>query len=245
MSDLTLLPPSSSLLARAIEKTTMERKARLETPIRSLWDVDTCPVDILPWLAWAFSVEVWDHAWPEKVKREVIANSVRVHRLKGTKGSVSDALASLGMDAEISEWFEYGGDPHTFKIDVLVDQLFAAGFRMDHALVQMVGQVIKNVKPVRSRYEIRLGRPVNINIQNKTLSSGARMSRASVQPVPRTHQTTDATAARSSGQAKSVNRRSFIPSAPPHAGSASTQVLRHSNAIRLSRVAYQLQIGSA
>lgn len=245
MSDLnSILKPNATIHDRAVERAIRQARPDL-TPIASLMDPATCPVNLLPWLAWAFSVEVWDSAWPEGIKRNVIKDAVRVHRLKGTKTAVSEALASLGMDGEISEWFEYGGEPHTFKIDVLVDRLFEAGFRMDQTLVQTVDRLIRNVKPARSQYELRLGRPVNIDVSGAINSSARHVNHAAFRPMPRTHEATDLAAGRSSGNAIAINRRSFSPLASAHAGAATGSMRHQTAATRLSRVAYQLQIGSA
>jgi hypothetical protein len=52
--------------------------------IRHLWDPWTCPIEILPYLAWSLSVDLWDDKWPEPKKRAVVAASFKNHRLKGT-----------------------------------------------------------------------------------------------------------------------------------------------------------------
>ena len=45
-------------------------------PNRQLWNPWTCPVGILPWLAWALKVDEWDAAAPEDRKRQIIADSI-------------------------------------------------------------------------------------------------------------------------------------------------------------------------
>jgi phage tail P2-like protein len=169
MSDIKhLLPPSASTTERAIETVIAERTVGIAAPIADLWNVDTCPVDLLPWMAWAFSVEVWDHAWPEDVKRAVIRGSVQVHRLKGTKGAVVQALASLGVEGNVSEWFEYGGDPYTFRIDALIEEVFEAGFNVNLQLANEIDRVIRNVKPVRAYYDLRLGERLDVSTYART-----------------------------------------------------------------------------
>ncbi|EHS5692594.1 TPA: phage tail protein I, partial [Escherichia coli] len=56
MSDSRLLPTGSSPLEVAAAKACAEIE---KTPvrIRELWNPDTCPANLLPWLAWAFSVD--------------------------------------------------------------------------------------------------------------------------------------------------------------------------------------------
>lgn len=75
-------------------------------PVSDAWDPERCPVEMLPWLAWALSVDEWDELWPEDVKRRVVATSAQVHRLKGTPDGVRLALDAAGYgDATIIEHY--------------------------------------------------------------------------------------------------------------------------------------------
>lgn len=105
MSDIDrLLPPNSTLSERAIETVIAERWLGIASPISTLWNADTCAEPLLPWMAWSFSVDVWDASWPEETKRTVIKQSLAVHRIKGTLRAVKDALRSAGYgDAEVIE----------------------------------------------------------------------------------------------------------------------------------------------
>jgi phage tail P2-like protein len=64
-------------------------------------------VERLPWLAWALSVDTWDSDWPESTKRSLIANSVQIHKTKGTVSAIERVMDALGVTAELREWFEY------------------------------------------------------------------------------------------------------------------------------------------
>ncbi len=115
---VSLLPPNATALERAIERPS-GRVDALPVPVDTVWSPETCPAALLPWLAWAFSVDTWNPAWSEKIKRQVIAQSFDVHRVKGTLGAVKRALAALDLDdVDVSEWFDYGGDPYFFRVDV-------------------------------------------------------------------------------------------------------------------------------
>ena len=103
MADDTLLPPNASDLERALDAATA-RIGAVPLPLRDLWSPDRCPAALLPWLAWALSVDYWRSDWPESVKRHVIACSVLIHRRKGTVWAVRDALRAAGYsDAIITE----------------------------------------------------------------------------------------------------------------------------------------------
>lgn len=67
-----------------------------ERVIPLLWDVDECPLGLLPWLAWALNVDTWSSDWPESYKRQVIRNAQTIQAIKGTIGAVKQALTDLG-----------------------------------------------------------------------------------------------------------------------------------------------------
>ena len=118
MSDIPhLLPPSASPMEVALSRA-MARLANVPPFCRQMWDPATCPPSHLPWLAWAVSVDEWDSAWSDAQKRGVIEASYQVHRHKGTVGAVRRALAALGYNTELSEWFQWApeGIPYTFGV---------------------------------------------------------------------------------------------------------------------------------
>jgi phage tail P2-like protein len=117
----TLLPPNATAQERAIEGA-ISRVGEVSVPLRDLWNPKTCPVDLLPWLAWALSVDEWESDWPEQIKRDVIAGSMEIHRHKGTPWAVEQALILAGMPfARVEEWFEYAGTPGHFKVVVDIE----------------------------------------------------------------------------------------------------------------------------
>ena len=98
-----LLPPASGKAEKALAQAAADG-ASIPVPNDTLWRAHACPAHLLPWLAWALSVDEWDSAWPEHIKRAVIAASVEVHRRKGTRHSVRQALNAAGYgDAQIIE----------------------------------------------------------------------------------------------------------------------------------------------
>jgi len=116
MSD-RLLPAGSS----ALEVAAAEACAMIETlpvPLRRLWSAQDCPAELLPYLAWAWSVDRWDSGWSESTKRAVVAASEYVHRHKGTIGSIRRVVEPLGYLIRIIEWWKTGDVPGTFRLDV-------------------------------------------------------------------------------------------------------------------------------
>ena len=155
MSDIhTLLSVSATTQERAFELAPAAMMERIDLPIYHLWNPNLCPAHLLPWLAWAFSVETWNSEWSEATRRKVIASSIAVHRRKGTVGAVKRALASLGYDIDLREWFEAEGDPHTFALRVSVDGNNSGRVEIGPELFAEIRAVVDAAKPVRSHYEI-------------------------------------------------------------------------------------------
>ncbi len=103
----TLLPRNNRTpLEGALERAQCTGIENMPVPLRDLWQADSCPAELLPWLAWALSVDVWEDAWSDAQKREVIRRSVEIHKHKGTLYAVEQAIAALGIEAELTEWWQ-------------------------------------------------------------------------------------------------------------------------------------------
>lgn len=121
----SLLPPNASPLERALAAGAA--MAHEPERIAALWDAATCPPALLPWLAWALSVDVWDDAWGEAAQRAAVAGSIAWHRKKGTPWAVKQALAGAGFAnttivehaALYQAWLAAGGE--TLNGDGLID----------------------------------------------------------------------------------------------------------------------------
>ncbi|SMX27294.1 Phage tail protein (Tail_P2_I) [Pelagimonas phthalicica] len=192
MSDLpTLLPPN----ARKVEYDLEQLSSRLQgmaDPVAALWDAEICPVHLLPYLAWAFSVEVWDASWSEQQRRQVVIDAIKIHRRKGTVGAVRKALAGIGFRTDLTEWFETGGEPHTFRIDAFGDDVFEAGFGINPELFHLVTLILVNVKPERSHFTLRIGEKKGGTIETGVAScQRVKNCRVATPAVPSdVHQTT-------------------------------------------------------
>jgi len=140
----SLLPPNSTPLELAAEAS-MALAYDLPVDIDTLWSAERCPIELLPYLAWALSVDIWNTNWTEAVRRKVVATAVYVHKHKGTPAGIKAALNALDLGVSISEWFEYGGDPFTFKADVVVTSR-----GLTEAEFQDIIDVIASTKNARS-----------------------------------------------------------------------------------------------
>ncbi|EDY85439.1 phage tail protein I [gamma proteobacterium HTCC5015] len=117
----TLLPPKSTPLQRALE-TTLHQEVAVDVPIKTLWNPDTCPEPLLPWLAWSLSVDRWDTNWSATQKRGVIKAAVELHKKNGTPSAVKRSIEALGFSAKLIEWFNSPElAPHSFRVEFEFD----------------------------------------------------------------------------------------------------------------------------
>ncbi|SFN51604.1 phage tail protein, P2 protein I family [Pseudomonas sp. NFACC24-1] len=119
MADAPLLPSNSTPLERQAAQA-LAQIQRVPIPLRTLYSPDRCPLPLLPYLAWAFSVDRWDSKWTEAAKRAAIRSAYYIHSRKGTIGSLRRVVEPLGYLIEIIEWWQTVpvGPRATFKLKV-------------------------------------------------------------------------------------------------------------------------------
>lgn len=137
---ISLLPPNATAQERALSLA-LARISDVPVPVRSLWNPQTCPAAVLPWLAWAMSVDDWDGTWTEQQKRDVIQASVEVHRQKGTIGSLKAALRPLGFEVDVKE---QASGPYTFRLNVDFAEAPLSNVTLDQA--RSIALRVKNVR---------------------------------------------------------------------------------------------------
>lgn len=147
--EISALPESSGAAEKALAQA-VRSSLSVDVPINDLWNPDTCPEEVLPWLAWALSVDLWDNNWPADTKRKVIRVSIEVHRRKGTVSAVLKALDAQGFKARLLEWHrqQTPGAPYTFKLFFDVDQAGYSKAQLDALLAW-----VEDVKSVRSHLD--------------------------------------------------------------------------------------------
>ncbi len=114
-----LLPGNSTPLERQAA-VALAQIQRVPITLRQLWNPDLCPLAILPYLAWSFSVDRWDSSWSESTKRAAIRAAFYIHSRKGTVGALRRVVEPLGYLIEIIEWWQTApnGVPGTFALKV-------------------------------------------------------------------------------------------------------------------------------
>ncbi|OCQ54498.1 Phage tail protein P2_I [Photorhabdus australis subsp. thailandensis] len=154
-----LLPTGSTVLELAAAKACSQLQNIEVRRLRKLWNPDTCPSEFLPYLAWAWSVDRWDEYWPVNTKRDVIKNSMFLHKHKGTIGAVRRVVEPLGYLIQIKEWWENNETPGTFRLAIGVQE---NGITEETFLE--LERLISDAKPV-SRHLIGLS--INLDVKGE------------------------------------------------------------------------------
>lgn len=111
--------PSVVALAEALSELLAARPAEIER-LRIYPAIDTLEEPLLDILARDFKVDWWDPEYSLEEKRRTLKDSWRVHRLLGTRAAVETAISAIYPHTQVLEWFEYGGEPYHFRLDISI-----------------------------------------------------------------------------------------------------------------------------
>lgn len=152
----SLLPPNATAWERRMEQV-MAHIGTIPVPLRTLWNPDTCPTALLPWLAWQLSIDSWKSYWPEAVKRERVRRALNIQRHKGTVESVRSVVESFGGSVEMREWFQTTpkGTPGTFELWLTLNG--QGGTEATAAYVDDVIAEVTRTKPVSRHFTFTQG----------------------------------------------------------------------------------------
>lgn len=178
----TLLPPNSTALERAAARALAEI-ARVPVPLRDLWNFRTCPVPLLPYLAWAVSVDRWDDTWPEATKRDVIRKSFWLHKRKGTITALRRAVEPLGYLIEVIEWWQQAPATRrgTFRLRVGV---------LDTGITdEMFNELVRVIDDVKPATRHLLGMEVSLETRGKQYFGAATFQGEMLTVYPYTPET--------------------------------------------------------
>lgn len=120
---LLIVPPAltrdPAMMARAAAdaEAMAARLAEIDR-VRIISNIDRLDETVLDILARDFKVDWWDADYSLEEKRRTLKDSWRVHKVLGTKAAVETALRAIYPKAQVQEWFEYGGEPYRFKLDI-------------------------------------------------------------------------------------------------------------------------------
>lgn len=78
--------------------------------------IDTASDDILDALAAELAVPSYSQSYNIDVKRELVKGAISYWQTAGSAQTVEDICRTIFGDAEVLEWFNFGGDPGTYKV---------------------------------------------------------------------------------------------------------------------------------
>ncbi len=109
--------PKIRALAAAVTKEALTVSGEIEN-VLIYSRIDELSEELIDILAYDMHVDWYDYYYPLDMKREIVKNSVKVHKRMGTKYAVETALKTINQTAGVKEWFEYGGKPYWFKVTI-------------------------------------------------------------------------------------------------------------------------------
>lgn len=109
--------PSVAALAQSIAEILDRRRAEIDN-VSLYAHIDSLPEELLDILAYDFKVDWWSPDYSLEEKRQTLKDSWRVHRMLGTKAAVETAIAAIYPRTQVLEWWEYGGEPYHFRLDI-------------------------------------------------------------------------------------------------------------------------------
>lgn len=139
-----------SALASAIADVLAARPAEIQQ-LMIYSRIDELPEDLLDILAEDFKVDWWDGDYTLEEKRQTLKDSWRVHRMLGTKAAVETAISAIYPETQVSEWFEYGGEPYHFRL--LIDSTYEGVDPAKHQRVLDRVEYYKNLRSVLDEVE--------------------------------------------------------------------------------------------
>lgn len=152
-----LLPPNATPLERAMSLAGA-RVEQIPLDLQALWDPATCPADLLPWLAWAVSIDHWRIEWVEAQKRQAIATAIQEQRVKGSRATVEAVLQRFDDLLQLVEWFEATPrlDPYLFEVHlpIVTADGETGGARISAATARAIIAEVALAKPARAHFRL-------------------------------------------------------------------------------------------
>ena len=135
---------ANAALSSAMDELIKAPGERVKTP--RTWDqLENLTDEELDETAWELGIDWWVSSWEREQKIRTIRMAGAIMEKRGTKWAVEQlAIAAFGL-GEVTEWFEYGGDPFYFKI--LTSATLTPG------AINQILNMIGRVKNARSHIE--------------------------------------------------------------------------------------------
>lgn len=107
--------------------------------------IDELPEEMLNLLAVELRAQYYDTDLDIEKKRTIVKNTLLWYRKAGTPAAVKELIAVVFGTGEITEWYEYGGEPYYFKI--------TTNTTVEEGAIAEFEKIINKVKNARSHLE--------------------------------------------------------------------------------------------
>lgn len=107
--------------------------------------LDTASEEMCDILARDFDVGWYSYDYLPEIKRGQIRSTFRVHKKLGTVAAVKELVRTVFGQGEVTEWFDYGGEPYHFRIQT--------DTALNADTYNYIYNMIRLVKSVRSRLD--------------------------------------------------------------------------------------------
>lgn len=132
--------------------------------------IDTLDDDLLDLLAIELNTQYYDEEYDIEIKRKLIKSSLIWKMKAGTTSAVEELISIIFGEGEIEEWFDYGGDPFKFRININITK------NLSKEQLDRIYKMIDKVKNRRSWLESII---LNLHVNSKShLYSGSTMTTA-------------------------------------------------------------------
>ena len=152
--------------------------------------VDTVKPDLLPLLAEQFHID-GDEGWlltqTEQQRRDLIKQSIELHRHKGTPWALREVFRILGVTVELEEWWQRRppAAPYTFELTAWAnDNLLPGQALLNPDLYRRLRRMVELAKPARSTYRFKLGARFNGRLGLASAAQARALIRRSAEAAP-------------------------------------------------------------
>lgn len=142
-----------------------EREMEAAERIHIYTQIGSQPEEILDTLAEQLKVDWYRDSYSLETKRRVIQTALEVRRFCGTEWAVEKAISAIYPDSEIMEWYDYGGTPGYWRLNVNI-----TGTPTTSYTVEEMENLLKYAKRFTSHlehinYMVRYGISVGVKVE--------------------------------------------------------------------------------
>lgn len=69
-------------------------------------------------LAMTFNISAYDQTFDLDTKRKLVESTLQASSTKGTATAIREIITTIHGGARLEEWFDYGGEPFHFKVEI-------------------------------------------------------------------------------------------------------------------------------